>query len=175
MQRKIGTFTLADLASGRTDVARIMIVDVPDFGDQGNEGDSNTLSARLGAAWNELKFGGSYLRWKVGRWYERARLKFHQHRVACSVFLNTLMTYFGVCMLVADADAATGGSGATVQSKLETILTVVQGCGTVVLVMAICWAGYKIMWLGNSLREVSAPLLGAILFASATWLAGILL
>jgi type IV secretion system protein VirB2 len=84
--------------------------------------------------------------------------------------------YAMALVLASNAAMAAGGGGLPdVQSKFTAIRDVLQGCGVVVLTIAIMWAGYKIMFQGQTLREVAPPLLGAILFAGATGLAGLLI
>ena len=84
-------------------------------------------------------------------------------------------TYAMALVLASNAAMAAGGGLPDVQSKFTAIRDVLQGCGVVVLTIAIMWAGYKIMFQGQTLREVAPPLLGAILFAGATGLAGLLI
>lgn len=83
-------------------------------------------------------------------------------------------TYAMALVLASDAALAAEG-GLDVQSKFDTLKTVINSCGAVVLSIAVMWAGYKIMFQGQTLREVAPPLLGAILFASATGLANLLI
>mgnify|MGYP003520195917 FL=1 len=84
--------------------------------------------------------------------------------------------YAMALVLASDAAMAVQGGlgGADPNEKFSKILGVIQGCGAVVLTIAICWAGYKIMFQGQTLREVAPPLPGAILFAAAGWLAELL-
>lgn len=85
-------------------------------------------------------------------------------------------TYAMALVLASDAAMAAGGGGLPdVQSKFDTLKGVIGGCGAVVLSIAVMWAGYKIMFQGQTLREVAPPLLGAILFASATGIANLLI
>lgn len=76
--------------------------------------------------------------------------------------------------LVLASDAALAEGGLNVESKFQTLSTVIFGCGVVVLTIAIMWAGYKIMFQGQTLREVAPPLLGGILFAAAGGIAKLL-
>lgn len=84
--------------------------------------------------------------------------------------------YAMALVLASDAAlAAPGGLDANPHDKFQKILEIIQGCGVVVLTIAVCWAGYKIMFQGQTLREVAPPLLGAILFAGAGFLANLLI
>ena len=85
-----------------------------------------------------------------------------------------IKTAYAMALVLASNAALAGGLD--VQSKFQTILdNAIIPCGAVVLTIAICWAGYKIRFQGQTLREVAPPLLGAILFAAAGWLAKLLI
>ena len=86
-----------------------------------------------------------------------------------------IKTAYAMALVLASNAAMAAGGGLNVESKFTAIRDVLQGCGVVVLTIAIMWAGYKIMFQGQTLREVAPPLLGAILFAGATGLAGLLI
>ncbi len=86
-----------------------------------------------------------------------------------------IKTTYAMALVLASNAAMAAGGGLNVESKFTAIRDVLQGCGVVVLTIAIMWAGYKIMFQGQTLREVAPPLLGAILFAGATGLAGLLI
>lgn len=81
-------------------------------------------------------------------------------------------TYAATLVLASEAAMA---DGLNVQSKFTAIRDALNACGVIVLTIAIMWAGYKIMFQGQTLREVAPPLLGAILFAGATGLANLLI
>lgn len=86
-----------------------------------------------------------------------------------------IKTTYAMALVLASNAAMAAGGGLNVESKFTAIRDVLQSCGVVVLTIAIMWAGYKIMFQGQTLREVAPPLLGAILFAGATGLAGLLI
>lgn len=77
--------------------------------------------------------------------------------------LGLMALIAGLC--VCEAFAA----GADVKSKLESILTVVQACGVVIATGSIVWAGFKVAWQGESLRNVSGPLIGGIIVGCAAY------
>ena len=70
--------------------------------------------------------------------------------------------------------AAAGGTGTTINSLFEQILTILQGLSVVVVTVAIIWAGYKVLFKGAALMEVAGPVMGAILIGAAPWLAELL-
>ncbi len=86
-----------------------------------------------------------------------------------------IKTAYAMALVLASDAALAAPGGLNVESKFTAIRDVLQGCGVVVLTIAIMWAGYKIMFQGQTLREVAPPLLGAILFAGATGLARLLI
>lgn len=75
-----------------------------------------------------------------------------------------------VCMALSNVAWAAGGTQ-SVNNLFETFLDVLQGLSVVVVTIAVSWAGYKVLFLGNTMQEVSKPLLGAILIGSAPWIA----
>ena len=70
---------------------------------------------------------------------------------------------------------AAGGIGSNVNSLFQTILDNMTSVGAVIASIAIVWAGFKIMFLGVSLRELGGPLIGAIVVGGAVWIAGLIL
>ena len=69
--------------------------------------------------------------------------------------------------------------GAVGLNKVNTLMTSISNAlyavGVVVLTIAIMWAGFKIMFQGQTLREVAPPLLGGILIGAASGIAGLLI
>ena len=88
-----------------------------------------------------------------------------------------IKTTYAMALVLASnaAMAAGGGLGDAAKSKFDAIAQGLNICGGIVLAIAIMWAGYKIMFQGQTLREVAPPLLGAVLFASATTVANVLI
>lgn len=84
-----------------------------------------------------------------------------------------IKTTYAMALVV--ASNAASAEGIDVTSKFAKLSDAIFACGVTVLGIAIMWAGYKIMFQGQTLREVAPPLLGAILFAGATGLAGLLI
>ena len=62
-----------------------------------------------------------------------------------------------------------------VNSLMTTVSNALYAVGVVVLTIAIMWAGFKIMFQGQTLREVAPPLLGEILIGAASGIAGLLI
>ncbi len=62
-----------------------------------------------------------------------------------------------------------------VNSLMTTVSNALYAVGVVVLTIAIMWAGFKIMFQGQTLREVAPPLLGGILIGAASGIAGLLI
>ncbi len=81
---------------------------------------------------------------------------------------------FTLAALSVPAFAAVGGT-ANIQSKLETIKDILANCGVAIICGAIIWAGYKIVYLGNSLQEVKGPLIGGAIVGSAMYFTNLLL
>lgn len=81
---------------------------------------------------------------------------------------------YATALVLASDAALAGGLGDDAKAKFKLIEDGLKICGGVVLAIAIMWAGYKIMFQGQTLREVAPPLLGAILFACASTLASVL-
>lgn len=73
-------------------------------------------------------------------------------------------------LALANSAFAAGGSQ-SVENLFQTILDVLQSASLVVVTIAIIWAGYKVLFVGNSMAEVSKPLLGAIMIGAAPWIA----
>ena len=59
-----------------------------------------------------------------------------------------------------------------VNSFLENLSTALYGIGAVVLTIAFMWAGFKIMFQGQTLREVAPVLIGGVLVGAASAIAG---
>lgn len=70
---------------------------------------------------------------------------------------------------------AAGGIGSNVNSLFQTILDNMTTVGAVICTISLVWAGFKIMFLGVSLRELGGPLIGAIVVGAAAWIAGLIL
>ena len=88
-----------------------------------------------------------------------------------------LIKNLGLVALVAGlwvCDQAFAAGATDVKSKLQTILDVVQACGVVIATGAIVWAGFKIAFQGESLRNVAGPLIGGIIVGCAAYFGALL-
>lgn len=72
------------------------------------------------------------------------------------------------------AMAAGGVSGESVQTLFETVLDVLQMASVPVVTIAVCWAGYKVIWGGSAINEVGPLVVGAILIGASPWVAELL-
>lgn len=59
-----------------------------------------------------------------------------------------------------------------VNSFLGNLSTALYGIGAVVLTIAFMWAGFKIMFQGQTLREVAPVFIGGVLVGAASAIAG---
>ena len=82
--------------------------------------------------------------------------------------------FFCSLALLATPAFAAGGSGSSVDTLFNTILTTLQGLSLVVVTIAIMWAGYKMLFKGASIMDIGGPVLAAIAIGAAPWLAELL-
>lgn len=77
-----------------------------------------------------------------------------------------------LAMFVMSTQTAFAAGGATsVNSLFTNINSILQGAALIVVTVAFCWAGFKMIWGGSSLREVGPVLIGAVVIGSAGWIA----
>lgn len=88
---------------------------------------------------------------------------------------NRAKLWLGIAMLCMCQVTFAAGGISKVNSFMESLSTALYAVGAIVLTMAIMWAGFKIMWQGNTLREVAPVLIGGILVGSASSIAGYLI
>ena len=75
-------------------------------------------------------------------------------------------------MMTANAAFADGFSKAkSLLTKLENGL---HGLALLVITLAFLWVGYRVMWLGDTVRDCSKVIIGAIIVASAAEIAALL-
>ena len=99
---------------------------------------------------------------------------FRRFEMIRNLYAKNSLLVIGALLCSPAAFAASGGSGANVESMFQQILDILQGVSVVVVTVAVIWAGYKTLFKGAGLMEVAGPLMGAILIGAAPWLAQIL-
>lgn len=78
--------------------------------------------------------------------------------------------------LIPNVVFAAGGTGLTkVDNFFSTVSGWLSGAGIVIMTIAIMVAGYKVMYGGQGIREVTPIVLGGILIGGASMIAGMLL
>lgn len=86
---------------------------------------------------------------------------------------KTLVSLLPAALLgAADAALAAGGTGASLQNNLESVIEVAKGLGVALATGAFIWAGFKVFFKGANISDVSGPVVGSILVGAAPWLAG---
>lgn len=82
----------------------------------------------------------------------------------------SFLAYLAPMVLVNMVFAAAGGLD-KVNSFMQNLSTALYGVGAVVLTIAFMWAGFKIMFQGQTLREVAPVFIGGILVGAASSIA----
>lgn len=80
----------------------------------------------------------------------------------------------GLALASASAFAAGGVSGESVQTLFESVLDMLQMASVPIVTIAVCWAGYKVIWGGSAIQEVGPLVVGAILIGASPWVAELL-
>ena len=88
---------------------------------------------------------------------------------------SKILSVIAAAAAVSEPALAAGGIGSNVQSLFQTILDNMTTVGAVICTISLVWAGFKIMFLGVSLRELGEPLIGALVVGAAAWIAGLIL
>ena len=87
---------------------------------------------------------------------------------------NFLFPALLTALMLCDPALAAAGTQ-SINTLFQTILTTLQGVSLVVVtIIALVWAGYKIIFTSATLQQVAGPFLGAVLVAAAPWLADLL-
>lgn len=87
---------------------------------------------------------------------------------------TALFAAFGLALLTGAAMAAGGVSGESIETLFETVLDALQMASVPVVTIAVCWAGYKVIWGGSAIQEVGPLVVGAILIGASPWVAELL-
>lgn len=88
--------------------------------------------------------------------------------------ITPLTLFITLAMLTNTAFAAVP-QGKEINELFETILKYLNGASIAVVTIALLWAGYKVLFQGNTIQEVAKPLLGAVLIGASPWIAQLLL
>ena len=84
---------------------------------------------------------------------------------------SALFAAVGLALLSGAAMAAGGVSGESIETLFETVLDALQMASVPVVTIAVCWAGYKVIWGGSAIQEVGPLVVGAILIGASPWVA----
>ena len=87
---------------------------------------------------------------------------------------SALFAAVGLALLSGAAMAAGGVSGESIETLFETVLDALQMVSVPVVTIAVCWAGYKVIWGGSAIQEVGPLVVGAILIGASPWVAELL-
>ena len=87
---------------------------------------------------------------------------------------SALFAAVGLALLSGAAMAAGGVSGESIETLFETVLDALQMASVPVVTIAVCWAGYKVIWGGSAIQEVGPLVVGAILIGARPWVAELL-
>lgn len=84
---------------------------------------------------------------------------------------NRAKLWLGLAILCMYQVAFAAGGINKVNTFMQNLSTALYAVGAIVLTIAIMWAGFKIMFQGNTLREVAPVLIGGVLVGSASSIA----
>lgn len=88
---------------------------------------------------------------------------------------NRAKLWLGLAMICICQVAFAAGGISKVNTFMQSLSTALYAVGAIVLTIAIMWAGFKIMFQGNTLREVAPVLIGGILVGCASSIAGFMI
>ena len=87
----------------------------------------------------------------------------------------SFLVYLTPFILTNVALAAGGGGIDKVNDFMQNLSTALYGIGAAVLTIAFMWAGFKIMFQGQTLREVAPVFIGGVIVGSASAIAAYLI
>ena len=73
--------------------------------------------------------------------------------------------------ILANMALAAGGGIDKINDFMQNLSTALYGIGAVVLTIAFMWAGFKVMFQGQTLREVAPVFIGGVIVGSASAIA----
>ena len=83
----------------------------------------------------------------------------------------SFLVYLTPFILTNVALADGGGGIDKVNDFMQNLSTALYGIGAVVLTIAFMWAGFKVMFQGQTLREVAPVFIGGVIVGSASAIA----
>ena len=83
----------------------------------------------------------------------------------------SFLVYLTPFILTNVALAAGGGGIDKVNDFMQNLSTALYGIGADVLTIAFMWAGFKVMFQGQTLREVAPVFIGGVIVGSASAIA----
>lgn len=87
---------------------------------------------------------------------------------------NRAKLWAGLALLCMCEVAFAAGGIQKVNTLMQSVQTALYAVSAIVVTIAIMWAGFKIAFQGNTLREAAPPLLGGIIIGAASGIAGLL-
>ena len=82
------------------------------------------------------------------------------------------LSFYLTPFILANMALAAGGGGIDkVNDFMQNLSTALYGIGAVVLTIAFMWAGFKVMFQGQTLREVAPVFIGGVIVGSASAIA----
>jgi type IV secretion system protein VirB2 len=83
-------------------------------------------------------------------------------------------SFFVLVLLLIFADTVFGAGFAKAEELLEKVQTGLAGLSIFTVTIAIIWVGYKVLFGGQTLRECTPIIIGAILIAASSEVARLL-
>lgn len=87
---------------------------------------------------------------------------------------NRAKLWAGLALLCMYQVVFAAGGIQKVNTLMQSVQTALYAVSAIVVTIAIMWAGFKIAFQGNTLREAAPPLLGGIIIGAASGIAGLL-
>lgn len=105
----------------------------------------------------------------------KKKIDFKWRQIFASIIDIWLPIGVAILCLTPSLTLAAGGGLQKVDTLFQSVQTALYAVGAVVLTIAIMWAAFKVMFQGQTLREVAPVLLGGIIFGAASGIAGLLI
>ena len=88
---------------------------------------------------------------------------------------RSFAVFMTMAMLVFFAGPAAAEGLESVNTFLDTVVTMLKGAGVLIVTVAIMWCGYKMIFKGASFSEVAMIFVGGLLIGGAATIAGYLI